>query len=135
MVFRHFLSRHICSTVAETIGVTNYTASFGAKNVQKTSFEAAEIRARFLELSMKTRFHKNRGTSQPVTSHISCYEHVCCLTKKKSLRPYTYRRYILETQWMQVAAFLLLFFIPSQPSCLLGGGGGGGGFSLHYQPN
>ena len=24
-------SRHICSTVAETIGVTNYAASFGAK--------------------------------------------------------------------------------------------------------
>ena len=36
-------SRHICSTVAETIGVTNYAASFGAKNVQKTTFEAAEI--------------------------------------------------------------------------------------------
>ena len=36
-------SRHICSTVAETIGVTNYTASFGAKNVQNTTFEAAEI--------------------------------------------------------------------------------------------
>ena len=39
---RHF-SRHICSTVAETIRVTNYTASFGAKNVQKTTFEAAEM--------------------------------------------------------------------------------------------
>ena len=34
---------HICSTVAETIGVTNYAATFGAKNVQKTTFEAAEI--------------------------------------------------------------------------------------------
>ena len=40
--FRHF-SRHICSTVAETIGVTNYAASFGAKNVQKTTFEAAKM--------------------------------------------------------------------------------------------
>ena len=36
-------SRHICSTVAETIGVTNNAASFGAKNVQKTTFEAAEM--------------------------------------------------------------------------------------------
>ena len=36
-------SRHICSTVAETIGVTNYAASFGAKNVQETTFEAAEM--------------------------------------------------------------------------------------------
>ena len=37
-------SRYICSTVAETIGVTNYTASFFcAKNVQKTKFEAAEM--------------------------------------------------------------------------------------------
>ena len=36
-------SSHICSIVAETIDVRNYTTSFGAKNVQKTSFEAAEI--------------------------------------------------------------------------------------------
>ena len=42
MVFRHF-SRHTCSTVAETKDVTNYAASFGAKNVQKTTFEAAEV--------------------------------------------------------------------------------------------
>ena len=41
-IFRHF-SRHICSTVAETIGVTNFAACFGAKNVQKTIFEAAEM--------------------------------------------------------------------------------------------
>ena len=30
-------------TVAETIGVANYAASFGAKNVQKTTFEAFEM--------------------------------------------------------------------------------------------
>ena len=36
-------SRHICSTVAETIGVTNYAAGYGAKNVQKTTFKAAEM--------------------------------------------------------------------------------------------
>ena len=41
--FSDIFSRHICSTVAETIGVTNYAASFGAKNVQKTTFEAAEM--------------------------------------------------------------------------------------------
>ena len=41
--FSDIFSLHICSTVAETIGVTNYAASFGAKNVQKTTFEAAEI--------------------------------------------------------------------------------------------
>ena len=41
--FQTFFSRHICSTVAETIGVTNYAASFGAKNVQKITFEAAEM--------------------------------------------------------------------------------------------
>ena len=41
--FSDIFSRHICSTVAETIGVTNNAASFGAKNVQKTTFEAAEM--------------------------------------------------------------------------------------------
>ena len=41
--FSDIFSRHICSTVAETIGVTNYAASFGAKHVQKTTFEAAEM--------------------------------------------------------------------------------------------
>ena len=41
--FSDMFSRHICSTVAETIAVTNYAASFGAKNVQKTTFEAAEM--------------------------------------------------------------------------------------------
>ena len=34
--FSDICSRYICSTVAETIGVTNYAASVGAKNVQKT---------------------------------------------------------------------------------------------------
>ena len=29
--FSDIFLRHICSTVAETIGVTNYSASFGAK--------------------------------------------------------------------------------------------------------
>ena len=43
MWFSDIFSRHICSTVEETIGVTNYAASFGAKNVQKTRFEAAEM--------------------------------------------------------------------------------------------
>ena len=41
--FSDIFSRHICSTVAETIGVTNNAASFGAKNVQKTTFEAGEM--------------------------------------------------------------------------------------------
>ena len=41
--FSDIFSRHICSTVAETIGVTNNAASFGSKNVQKTTFEAAEM--------------------------------------------------------------------------------------------
>ena len=41
--FSDIFSRHIRSTVAETMGVTNYAASFGAKNVQKTTFEAAEM--------------------------------------------------------------------------------------------
>ena len=36
-------SRHICYTVAETIGVTNYASSFGLENVQKTTFESAEM--------------------------------------------------------------------------------------------
>ena len=40
--FSDIFSRHICSTVAET-SVTIYAASFGAKNVQKTTFEAAEM--------------------------------------------------------------------------------------------
>ena len=41
--FSDIFSHHIFSTVAETISMTNYTASFGAKNVQKTTFEAAEM--------------------------------------------------------------------------------------------
>ena len=41
--FSDILSRHICSTVEETIGVTNYAAIFARKNVQKTTFEAAEM--------------------------------------------------------------------------------------------
>ena len=41
--FPDIFSRHFCSTVAETIGLTNYAARFGAKNVQKTTFEAAEM--------------------------------------------------------------------------------------------
>ena len=39
--FSDIFSRHICSTVAETIGVTNYAAS--SENVQKTTFEAADM--------------------------------------------------------------------------------------------
>ena len=41
--FSDIFSRHFCSTGAQTIGLTNYAASFGAKNVQKTTFEAAEM--------------------------------------------------------------------------------------------
>ena len=41
--FSDIFSRHFCSTVAETVGVTNNPESFGAKNVQKTTFEAAEM--------------------------------------------------------------------------------------------
>ena len=41
--FLDIFSRHICSAVTETIWVTNYATSFGAKNVQKTKFEAAEM--------------------------------------------------------------------------------------------
>ena len=41
--FSDIFSCHICSTVEETIGVTNNSESFGAKNVQKTTFEAAEM--------------------------------------------------------------------------------------------
>ena len=41
--FSDIFSHHICFTVAETIGVTDYAPSFGAKNVQKTTFEAAEM--------------------------------------------------------------------------------------------
>ena len=40
--FSDIFSRHICSTVAETIGVTHYAASLVRKNVHKTTFEAAE---------------------------------------------------------------------------------------------
>ena len=43
VVFRLF-TLPICSAVTETIRVTNYATSFGAKkNVQKTKFEAAEM--------------------------------------------------------------------------------------------
>ena len=42
-LFLHFFAPHICSAVTKTIRVTNYATSFGAKNVQKTKFEAAEM--------------------------------------------------------------------------------------------
>ena len=41
--FSDISSRHFSSTVAETIGLANYAATFGAKNVQKTISEAAEM--------------------------------------------------------------------------------------------
>ena len=41
--FSDIFSRHICYTVAETVDVTSHAASFGAKNVQKTTFEAVEM--------------------------------------------------------------------------------------------
>ena len=41
--FSDIFSRHFCSAVAETIGVTINPASSGAKNVQKTTFEVAEM--------------------------------------------------------------------------------------------
>ena len=41
--FSDNFSLHLCSIVAKTIGLTNYAASFGAKNVQETTFEAAEM--------------------------------------------------------------------------------------------
>ena len=41
--FLDIFSRHICSIVTKIIRVTNYATSFGAKNVQKTKFEAAEM--------------------------------------------------------------------------------------------
>ena len=41
--FTEIFSRHICSTIAKTISVTNYAAGFGAKNVQETTLEVAEI--------------------------------------------------------------------------------------------
>ena len=41
--FSDIFSRHICSTVAETIGVTNYAASFDSKKCSETTFEAAEM--------------------------------------------------------------------------------------------
>ena len=41
--FLDIFSRHICCAVIETIRVTNYATSFGAKNVQKTMFKAAEV--------------------------------------------------------------------------------------------
>ena len=41
--FSDIFSRHICSTIAETIGVTSYQQVLGRRNVQKTTFEAAEM--------------------------------------------------------------------------------------------
>ena len=41
--FSFTFSRQFCCTLAETISVTNYAASFGAKNIQKTTFEAADM--------------------------------------------------------------------------------------------
>ena len=41
--FPDIFSRHICSTVPETIGVTNYAASFGAKKCSENHIWAAEL--------------------------------------------------------------------------------------------
>ena len=37
--FSDIFSRHICSTVAETIAVTNYVASFGAKKCSENHIQ------------------------------------------------------------------------------------------------
>ena len=42
-VFLDIFSRSICSTVAETIGVTTTQQVLARENVQKTTFEAAEM--------------------------------------------------------------------------------------------
>ena len=39
--FLNIFPRHYCSAVTETIQMTNYATSLGAKNVKKTKFEAA----------------------------------------------------------------------------------------------
>ena len=41
--FLDIFSRHICSVVTETIQVTNYATSFGAKKCSKNKSEAAEM--------------------------------------------------------------------------------------------
>ena len=56
--FPNIFLRHICSTVAKTIGVTNYATSFGAKNVQKATFEASEMKLDPWNLT-KTRGHSD----------------------------------------------------------------------------
>ena len=43
VVFSDIFSRHICSIVAETIGVQTTQQVLARKNVQKTTFEAAEM--------------------------------------------------------------------------------------------
>ena len=53
-------SRHFCSTVAETIGLTNYAASFGAKKCSELAkFEAAEM--------ILSPWNQQRGKSQCAT--------------------------------------------------------------------
>ena len=42
--FSDNFSRHICSTIADTKGVTNYAAILARENVQKTTFEDAEMK-------------------------------------------------------------------------------------------
>ena len=41
--FSDIFSRNICFTVAETIGVTNYAAGFGAKKCSENHIEAVEM--------------------------------------------------------------------------------------------
>ena len=41
--FSDIFLRHICSTVAGTIGVTNYAASFGVNKRSENHIEAAEM--------------------------------------------------------------------------------------------
>ena len=61
VVFRHF-SRHICSTVAETIGVTNYAASFGAKKCSENQIWSYWDDARSAESTIRF-------------CHFSCYKY------------------------------------------------------------
>ena len=56
--FLDIFSGHICSTVAKTMGVTNYVAR---KNVQKTTFEAAEMNARSMEPTIRGGPFDSRG--------------------------------------------------------------------------
>ena len=75
--FSDIFSRHICSTVADTIGVTNYASSFGAKKCSENHISVHGTNKLFDSLyDAWTASHIIKMTLKP-GPHVTIAEYVC----------------------------------------------------------